>query len=91
MCESQILSGRGFGGLNLFYREESVLSFISNETKGFPVDVQLCSRGVQLLISKETYSTCDFPGGGGGEVGDGGLNFCSPPPPLDLLMTLSTY
>ena len=65
MCESQILSGRGFGGLNLFYREDSVLSFISNETKGFPVDVQLCSRGVQLLISKKTYSTCDFPGGGG--------------------------
>ena len=28
--------------------------------------VCVCVGGVQMLISIETYRTCDFPGGGGG-------------------------
>ena len=36
--------------------------------------------GVQILISIETYITCDFSGGGGGGGGGGGVS--GPPIPL---------
>ena len=38
------------------------------------------SRGVQMLISIETHTTCDFPGGSG-----------PPIPPLDLHMQLEIH
>ena len=55
---------------------------MSNIFQGGPTFSRGWGGGVQMLLSIETYITCDFRGGGGGGGGWSG----SPIHPLDLHM-----
>ena len=53
-------------GSNGFITEKTILFKGSRGGPTFSRGVQLSPGGIQMLISIETYITCDFPGGGGG-------------------------